>query len=73
MDKNMAETREKEVKWIKQADMTLKVIRESLNRTQNLESSLKALTNSLTAEIATIETLIEALESQLKEIGKLRG
>ena len=69
----MGKTREKEIKWIKQADMTLKVIRESLNRTQNLESSLKALTNSLTAEIATIETLIEALESQLEEIGKLRG
>jgi len=69
----MGKTREKEIKWIKQADMTLKVIRESLNRTQNLESSLKALTNSLTAEIATIETLIEALESQIKEMGKLRG
>ena len=70
MDKNIEKNREKEVKWRKQIDMTLKVIRESLVRAGNLESSLKALTNSLTAEIATIETLVEAIENQLEELGK---
>ena len=67
----MDKTQEKEGGWDKAVyESTLRSIEESLARGENIGRSLKALSNSLNAELGSIKNLLESLEDQIEKLGK---